>query len=144
MRATPDDRGSITPLILLFFAIAALMVMGTTTAGSAFLAQRDLQAVCDGAAVRAADGVDEPEAYQGRTESSSLPLSDDSVRAAVTDYQFRGYSGDPTLSLAASTDGQRVSVTCRRVVHVPFGAVFGRGAGLPRTAQSSARAPLRN
>ncbi|MDQ6874954.1 MAG: pilus assembly protein TadG-related protein, partial [Actinomycetota bacterium] len=58
-----DDRGSITPLILVFFLVAALLVMGAAAAGSAFLAQRDLQAVCDGAAVRAANAVDPAGAY---------------------------------------------------------------------------------
>ncbi len=135
------DRGSITPLILLFFAIAALLVMGTTTAGSAFLAQRDLQAVCDGAAVRAADAVDEPGAYRNGGHGA-LPLSEESVRTAVADYQARGYAGDPTLTMAASTDGQQVTLSCHRLVQVPFGAVFGRAAGLDRDARSSARAPI--
>ncbi len=139
-----DERGSITPLVLLFFLIAALLVMGTTAAGSAFLAQRDLQSVCDGAAVRAADAIDEPSAYRGQQAPAALPLSDDSVRTAVTEYQSRGYASDPTLTLAASTDGQQVTVSCQRLVHIPFGAVFGKSAGLQRTALSSARAPLRN
>ena len=138
-----SDRGSITPLVLLCFLIAALMVMGTTAAGSAFLAQRDLQAVCDGAAVRAANAADEPLAYTKPGKLAALPLSDASVRAAVADYRSAGYADDPTLTLWATTDGQQVTVSCRRVVQVPFGAVFGRSAGLPRTAVSTARAPLR-
>lgn len=143
MKPPRRDRGSITPLILLFFLIAALMIMGTITAGSAFLAQRDLQAVCDGAAVRAADAIDEPDAYRGHQDLAALPLSDDSVRAAVSDYQSRGYGADPSLTLAASTDGRQVTVACHRTVQVPFGAVFGHSAGLSRSAQSSALAPLR-
>jgi uncharacterized membrane protein len=137
-----DDRGSVTPLVLLCFLVAALMVMGTTAAGSAFLAQRDLQAVCDGAAVRAASAVDESRAYAGPREMSALPLSDASVQAAVADYRSRGYAGDPTLTMSAATDGQRVTVSCRRIAQVPFGAVFGQPAGLPRTAVATARAPL--
>jgi hypothetical protein len=140
-RSTPD-RGSITPLILLCFLIAALMVMGTTAAGSAFLAQRDLQAVCDGAAVRAADAADESSAYTGPGDLAALPLSEASVQAAVADYRSAGYAGDPTLTLSAATDGQQVTVSCHRVVQVPFGAVFGHPAGLARTAVSTARAPL--
>ncbi len=137
-----DDRGSITPLILVFFLIAALMVMGAVAAGSAFLAQRDLQAVCDGAAVRATDAVDPGGAYGGPGGLTALPLSDATVQAAVTDYQSRGYSADRTLSMAATTDGQQVTVVCHRVVAIPFGALFGQAAGLQRTATSTARAPL--
>ncbi len=138
------DRGTITPLILMCFLIAALMVMGTTAAGSAFLAQRDLQAVCDGAAVRAADAADEPGAYAGPLPLTALPLSDTSVRAAVADYQAAGYAGDPTLTMSVLTDGRQVTVSCHRVVKVPFGVVFGQQAGLSRTASSTARAPLRS
>ncbi len=140
----PDDRGSITPLVLLCFLIAALMVMGTTAAGSAFLAQRDLQAVCDGAAVRAANAVDESSTYTAAPGLAALPLSDASVRAAVTDYRSSGYPGDPTLTITAATDGRQVTVGCHRVVRVPFGAVFGQSAGLTRNAVSTARAPLRD
>ena len=142
IRPIDDDRGSIAPLILTFFLIALLLVMGTVAAGSAFLEQRDLQAVCDGAAVRAASGLDVPGAYAGPTGQAALPLSDASAQVAVAEYQARGYSGDPTLTMAASTDGQVVTVTCARVVQIPFGAVFGQAAGLQRTAVSSARAPL--
>jgi uncharacterized membrane protein len=138
-----EDRGSITPLILVFFLIAALLVMGTTSAGSAFLAQRDLQSVCDGAAVRATGAVDEGGAYHGPADLAALPLSDASVQAAVGDYQSQGYPTDSTLSMSASTDGQQVTVVCHRVVTIPFGAVFGKPTGLERTAASTARAPLR-
>jgi len=141
-RPVSDDRGSITPLILTFFLIALLLVMGTIAAGSAFLEQRDLQAVCDGAAVRAASALDEDGAYAGPAGQTALPLSDASVQAAVADYQAQGYAGDPTLTMAASTDGQLVTVTCSRMVQIPFGAVFGKAEGLQRTAVSSARAPL--
>lgn len=141
--AAAADEGSIAPLVLLCFLIAALMVMGMTAAGSAFLAQRDLQAVCDGAAVRAANAADEPGAYTG-PPLSALPLSEASVQAAVADYQSRGYPGDPTLTMSASTDGQQVTVGCHRVVKVPFGTLFGQPAGLARSAESTARAPLRS
>ncbi len=143
-RRARGDRGSITPLILVFFLVAALLVMGTISAGSAFLEQRDLQAVCDGAAVRASSAVDEAGAYSGPAGQSALPLSEASVRAAVAEYHAQGYVGDPTLTMSASTDGQVVTVTCRRVVQIPFGAMFGSPAGLQRTAVSSARAPLRD
>ncbi|MEP6695567.1 MAG: pilus assembly protein TadG-related protein [Pseudonocardiales bacterium] len=139
-----DDRGSIAPLVLLCLLIAALMVMGTTAAGSAFLAQRDLQAVCDGAAVGAASAPDEPGTYGQAGGLTALPLSDAAVRAAVADYRSSSYAGDPTLTLSAATDGQLVTVECHRVVTLPFGAVFGQSAGLPRSAVSTARAPLRD
>lgn len=141
-RPADADRGSITPLILTFFVIGLLLVMGNISAASAFLEQRDLQAVCDGAAVRATSALDEYGAYAGPEGQTALPLSDRSVQAAVAEYQQHGYSLDPSLAMSATTDSQVVTVTCSRLVQIPFGAVFGKAEGLQRTAVSSARAPL--
>ncbi|MGB9377651.1 MAG: pilus assembly protein TadG-related protein, partial [Mycobacteriales bacterium] len=110
-RADRAHRGSIAPLILVFFLIAILVVMGTVAAGSAFLEQRDLQSVCDGAAINATNALDEHATYGGPPDQGALPLSEASVQAAVADYRQRGYAADPTLTLAATTDGQRVTVT---------------------------------
>ena len=45
-----DDTGSTIPMILGFFLLAMLMVAGSIALGQAFVQQRDLQDVCDGAA----------------------------------------------------------------------------------------------
>ena len=48
-----DDTGSTIPLIIGFFLISMLMVAGSVAAGDAFVQQRGLQDVCDGAALAA-------------------------------------------------------------------------------------------
>ena len=55
-----DDRGSTIPLILGFFLIGLLMVGGAVLASDAFTHQRDLQSVCDGAAIAGANAIDGP------------------------------------------------------------------------------------
>ena len=54
MRPRRDDSGSTIPLILGFFLLAAADGRRLGRAGDAFVQQRDLQAVCDGAAAAAA------------------------------------------------------------------------------------------
>ncbi|MDQ2751380.1 MAG: pilus assembly protein TadG-related protein, partial [Actinomycetota bacterium] len=51
-----DDRRTTIPLILGFFIIALITVAGAVAAGDAFVQQRGLQDVCDGAAAAAAAG----------------------------------------------------------------------------------------
>lgn len=141
-RPRRTDDGTVAPMILLFFLVAALMVMGASAAGSAFLAQRDLQSGCDAAALAAADALAPDAVYRGdRDLSAGLPLRSSTVNAAVA----RVAAGDAHgMSVAATTDGRGVAVRCRSVARIAFGSVFGYSRGLPRTARSDARAPARN
>ena len=55
---TGADRGTVLPLVLLSFLLAGLLVTAGTAASAAFLAQRDLAGVCDGAALAGAAALD--------------------------------------------------------------------------------------
>lgn len=140
------------PMIVLCFLVAGLFVTTSIAASAAFLAQRDLAGVCDGAAIAAANAFAGHEASPipgsatssaAGSEPDSLPLSEESVAAAVARYRaHRRSDADRTLTMSASTDGRVVTVTCQRRVHIPFGAVLGYGDGLDRTAVARARSPL--
>lgn len=139
-----SDRGSMIPMIALTFVIGAMMVFGSTAAGSAFLAQRDLQSTCDGAAVAGAQSVDASGFLSDGGGSSSggetLPLNQ--VQAAVSDYVAAGPTDDQSAVSGAAvlTDGgQGVRVVCRTTVQIPFGGLFGFGGGLDRTATADAQ-----
>jgi hypothetical protein len=114
------------------------MVMGVTAASSAFLAQRDLQADCDGAATKAAN------AFGGATqeERTSLPLVLEAARRAVDHYRQDLYGEDTSAAMSVDAGDETIIVTCTRVVHVPFGTVFGLGGGVQRSAWSTARSPF--
>lgn len=140
--STSTERGSIVPFVLLCFCVAALMVCGGITASAAFLAQRDVQSVCDGAALAAANAVDE-DGYFGAGGDDAVPLSQDSVSAAVADYLADATGAD--LALAAwsvNTDGRNVEVVCTRYAALPFADIFLGGEPLERTATASARSPF--
>jgi uncharacterized membrane protein len=136
-----DDRGSVTPLILGFFLIGLLVVAGAVMASDAFTRQRELQSVCDGAAVAAANAVDFRTA---RTEelTGALPLA--GIEQATADYLARDPSrAGVQIQASLAADGRTVLADCRRHTGVAFGAVIGRGDGIEEHATASAQGILR-
>lgn len=136
-----DDRGTTVPLILGFFIIALIVVAGAVAAGDAFVQQRGLQDVCDGAAVASAAGAADLDRGAALGEGDALRFSD--VQRVVDDYLAR----DPAraavhIQAALSTDARTVRLSCSETLHLAFGAMFGKGAGIRHVATSVARAPL--
>ncbi len=83
-RATRREDGSISLLILGLALIAMLLVAGTVAVTSAHLSRMRLLDVADGAALSAANALDESAYAQGVGES--VPLSDASVRRRAATY----------------------------------------------------------
>ena len=133
-----DERGSTLPFVLVCWLVAALMVFGAIAASDAFLEQQEVQSVCDGAALAAANAADEAVLYTGGI-GSDLPLTRATAQAAVAD-QLADAAADLD-SWAAETDGVEVTVRCTRSVEIAFGRLFLGGEPLERTAVASARAP---
>ena len=79
-----DERGSITPLILGLTVIAMLLIAGTIAVTSAHLSRMRLLDVADGAALSAANGLDDTAYRQG--VGGSVPLSTASVRQRAAAY----------------------------------------------------------
>lgn len=139
-----DERGSVIPLIIGFFLIASLIVTGTAAAGGAFFAQRDLQSVCDGAALAGAQALDSPEYYDDFADDTALPLSEDAAAAAVQEYiAERNADGGSVVSAATGLDESSVEVIvhCSADVNVPFGGVLQINP-VGRDATGSARANI--
>jgi hypothetical protein len=137
-----DDRGSTIPLILGFFLIALVMVTGSVAASDAFTKQRDLQSLCDGVAIAAANAAD-PRALhsQGTSGSSALPLAD--VDGVIATYLSRDPSRvNVQVTGGIGDDGATVNLTCGQHPRVAFGTMFGFRDGINQTALASARSPL--
>ena len=137
-----DDGGSTIPLILGCFVIAFLIVAGSVAAGDAFLQQRDLQSVCDGAAAAAATSADLAAAREtGDVGGSALRLAN--VQEAVDQYVYRDASRSSVhIEATLSADAETVSLACVEHTAIAFGSVFGKGGGVDHHAVSTARAPL--
>jgi uncharacterized membrane protein len=136
-RLLSDDRGSTIPLILGFFLIGLLMVAGAVLASDAFTHQRDLQSVCDGAAIAGANAIDGPAA---RTQqlSNALPLA--AVQAAVQRYLAED-AGRAEVSVQAglSADGSTVATDCRVTTRLAFARLIGHPDGIEQHARSQAQ-----
>lgn len=133
-----SDAGSTLPLTLLCVLVAMLLIAGTVTTSAAFLAQRDLQAWCDGAALAAAGSPAGPALYAGGVApATGVPLAVDPVSAALDRYLAAAGDSRTVVRLRVQVD--RVTVVCTRMVDLPFGRLFGISNGLRREVASSAR-----
>jgi len=132
------EQGSTLPFVLVCWTVAALMAFGAIAASDAFLEQQEVQSVCDGAALAAANRTDEAVVYT-RGVDAELPLTRATAQAAVADQLADG--GSALDSWSAETDGAEVTVSCTRHVEIAFGWLFLGGEALERTATASARAP---
>ena len=136
-RPVADDRGSTIPLILGFFLLGLLLVAGAVMASDAFTHQRDLQSVCDGAAVAGANAIDRP-AARTHELTATLPLA--AVQAAVQGY----LAADPARSAvsvqaAVSADGSTVLVDCHIRTKLAFAGIIGRSGGIDQHARAQAQ-----
>jgi hypothetical protein len=132
------ERGSTLPFVLVCWTVAALMAFGAIAASDAFLEQQEVQSVCDGAALAAANSADEAVLYADGI-GTDLPLTRTTAQAAVADQLADG--GAALDAWSAETDGVEVTVRCTRSVEIAFGWLFLGGEPLERTAVAAARAP---
>lgn len=133
-----EERGSTIPLIIGFFLIALIMVAGAIALGEAFVQQRDLQDVCDGAAAAAAASAADLDRIGAVASGDALQFVD--VDRAVRTYLSR----DPErrgvhVGASLSADRRVVTLHCEQRRSLAIGAFFGRGH-VDHTATSSARA----
>jgi hypothetical protein len=134
------DRGSTIPLILGFFALAMLMVAGSVALGEAFVQQRDLQAMCDGAAAAAAASAADLDREHGVGNGDSLRFAD--ARTVVNAYLARDPSRAAVrVQVRLSPDRTRITLSCQERTSLALGSLFGRGHVVHRVS-STARAAV--
>jgi uncharacterized membrane protein len=140
MRSLRADDGSTVPLVLCFFLIGLLVVAGAVLAGDAYTEQRELQSICDGAVLAAANAVDS-RAVRSQPLTGALPLA--GVQQAAEAYLAR----DPgrlavRIRTSISADGRTVAADCRRRVRLAFDAMIGRRNGIEQHTTAHARSVL--
>src|SRR3712207_7005884 len=91
------------------------MAFGAIAASDAFLEQQEVQSVCDGAALAAANATDEGALYATGV-GTALPLTRASTQAAVADQLADG--GTTLHAWSTETDGVEVTVRCTRHVQI--------------------------
>lgn len=107
-----NDQGSVTPLVLGMTLCLLLLCAGVIAAGSAVLARRNLQSVCDGATAAAAGGVTLDQLMAG----GGAIVSD-----RIADYlRIRR----PDVGFEAGTTDSAVTARCQADAPVAFGVLF--------------------
>ena len=130
------DGGSVTPLIIGMTVCLLILTMGITAAGSAFLAGRRLQNLCDGAATAAVGAVDR-QRYSSEGAGVTLPLSGVARQRAREYLQIR--ATDVRATVQVTNDA--VTVSCGNDAPITFGFLVGSPT-IPRSATSTARPAL--
>jgi hypothetical protein len=139
--ASRSERGSTIPLILGFFLVALLVVAGSVAASDAFVQQRDLQSLCDGAALDAASAAAD-------LSRSDDPGSGGALRFAAVELAVQAYlARDPDrrevqITATLSADARTLTLRCELRESIAFGAMFGKSDGVRHVAVSAARAPV--
>lgn len=130
------EGGSVTPLVLLSVLLALLLIAGATTASSAFLAQRDLQAWCDSATLATASATAGTAAYEVDPQPS---LTYEQVAPELQGY-LKGIQNEGAI-VRLSVQNDQITLVCTHNAVLPFGRLFGIPDGIERVVVSSARVP---
>ena len=119
------DDGQILLLSLVFGVITLALVLVVASISSIYLERKELLALADALAADAADAVD-AESYYTDPGAAHLPLTDDSVHAAVEEYlaaapaavtgQFEDFA---VVAPTGTPDGQVAEVTLAARVRPP-------------------------
>jgi uncharacterized membrane protein len=129
------DEGSLIPLILFYFVVAATLVLVVADASKVYLARRSLQSAADGAALASAQSASLQGLYAG-AQAGALQLDGDAC-AATRQYaldndlaahfdalQLAGYAQDDPDTCDA-TGAAYVTVVASDQVHVPLVSILG-------------------
>ena len=132
-----DDRGSVTPLIIGFTIVVALLVAVVVDASAAYLRRQGLNSAADAAALAATDGIQGEQVYtHGLGERAEIDPA--AARRYVADYFAT--SGVrrrfPGLTYAVETRADTVIVRVRTSLDLPF-RVPGVGTDVPITGTAA-------
>ena len=138
--ARHGDEGTVLVLVLGFAMVLVVMVGVVVNVSAAVLARRAVASAADGAAVAAAQALDEDAVRNGGL-SGRLPLSQSGARQRVAAYARQVAPTQPGLRLTVTVDGSTASVVAVRDVRLPFARLVGLRP-LRVEATGRARAPV--
>lgn len=115
------ERGQVTVLIVGFATVAALMVGVVVDASAAYLRREGLDAVADGAALAAADGIQGAQVYEGGLGERAR-IDPVAARRFVADYlrATQAASRFPGLACLVRTDDEHIVVRVSAPLDLPI------------------------
>jgi Putative Flp pilus-assembly TadE/G-like len=131
------ERGSVTPLVIGFTVVVALMVAVVVDASAAYLRRQGLNSAADSAAVAAADGIQGEQVYT-RGLGERVEVDPATARRYVADYFAR--SGlrrrFPGIDYSVATTADTVVVRVVAPMDLPL-RVPGVGTRVPVTGTAA-------
>ena len=132
-----DERGSVTPLIIGFAVVVALLVATGVDASAAYLRRQGLNSAADAAALSATDGIQGEQVYtHGLGKRAEIdPVA---ARAYVADYFASSgiQRRFPGLDYSVRTTQNTVVVRVSTPLDLPF-RVPGVGTNVPVTGTAA-------
>lgn len=116
-----DERGQTSVLIIGFLLVAVLLVVVVVDASAAYLRRQELDAVADGAALAATEGLAAEEVYTGGL-GERAGIDPVAARRHVDAY-LAGIGANwrhPGLSYRVATSADTVAVTVTTPLELPF------------------------
>jgi hypothetical protein len=106
------ERGTVTVMTIGFLMLLGLLTVVVVDSSAAFLERQRLNNLADGAALAAADGLDEAGFYADRR----VVLDPDEARRLVSDY----LAGEDVRAVDVGTDADTVHVHLERDLDLPL------------------------
>jgi uncharacterized membrane protein len=139
VRRPRGDDGSVLLLVLGLTGVLLVAVALVVNVSAVILAKRALASAADGAAVSAAQALDE-EAFYASGLAGGLPLDADEAASRVAAYRADVEAGQPGLQLSLRVDGRTAVVRASRTIALPL-RLLSTGP-VTVEAEARARAPL--
>lgn len=132
------DDGTVLVLTLGLAGLLVVAIAVVVNVSAVVLAKRGVASATDGAAVSAAQALDEAALYE-QGLGAQIPLTLPEAQERVAAYEAGARAGQPGLELSVRIEGDTAVVTGVRVVRPPFS--LGTG-DVTVTAVARARAPV--
>jgi hypothetical protein len=137
-RARGDD-GTVLLLVIGLAGVLLVAVAVVVNVSAVILAKRSLASAADGAAVSAAQALDE-QAFYARGLDGGIPLDPIEAADRVAAYRAGAAAGQPGLEMSVQVDGRTAVVRASRTLTLPL-AILSAGP-VTVEAVARARAPL--
>ncbi len=133
-------------LVIGYGLVLAALTVVLVDVSAVFLARRSMAGTVDGAAVAAAQSLDEAMLYSA-ADLDGVPLAQEDARAVVDQYLSDDGLADRVQSLDPAdvvSDGRSVTVSVTATVRLPVLGVVAAGwaDGVPMTVTARARTPF--
>ena len=138
-RRPRGDDGTVLLLVLGLTGVLLLAVALVVNVSAVVLAKRALASAADGAAVSAAQALDEAAFYTSGL-NGGIPLDPDEAAGRVAAYRADAEATQPGLRMTVEVDGRTAVVRATRTLTLPL-AILSTGP-VTVEAEARARAPL--